>query len=67
MVLLPCSALKLLAKWQGPFVVTQWVGDVDYEVGCSDRRGNTQIYHLNLQKAQVEPEVVALVSDMEKL
>lgn len=33
LVLLPSSSSKLLAKWQGPFVVTRRVGDVDYEVG----------------------------------
>ena len=37
LVLLPTSSTKLLAKWQGPFVVTRRVGDVDYEVVRSDR------------------------------
>ncbi len=32
LVLLPTSSSKLLAKWQGPFVVTRRVGDLDYEV-----------------------------------
>ena len=39
LVLLPTSSSKLLAKWQGPFVVTRRVGDVDYEVVRSDRGG----------------------------
>ena len=46
LALLPSSSSKLLAKWQGPFVVTRRVGDVDYEVVRSDRGGATQIYHL---------------------
>ena len=40
LVLLPSSSSKLLAKWQGPFVVTRRVGDVDYNVVCSDRGGS---------------------------
>ena len=62
LVLLPSSSSKLLAKWQGPFVVTRQVGDVDYEVARSDRGGSTQIYHLNLLKAWREAVPVSLVS-----
>ena len=62
LVLLPSSNSKLLAKWQGPFVVTRRVGDVDYEVVRSDRGGATQIYHLNLLKAWREAEPVSLVT-----
>lgn len=57
----PSSHSELLAKWQGPFVVTWRVGDVDYEVLRSDRGGAIQIYHLNLPKASREAESVALV------
>lgn len=64
LVLLPSSSSKLLAKWQGPFVVTRRVGDVDYEVVRSDRGGATQIYHLNLLKAWREAESVSLVSSV---
>ena len=32
LVLLPSSNSKLLAKWQGSFVVIRRVGDVDYEI-----------------------------------
>ncbi len=32
LVLLPTSSSKLLAKWQGPFVVTRRVGELDYGV-----------------------------------
>ena len=61
LVLLPSSNSKLLAKWQGPFVVTRRVGDVDYEIVRSDRGGATQIHHLNLLKAWTEAEPVSLV------
>lgn len=30
--LLPSSSFKLLAEWQGPFVVTWQMGEVNYEV-----------------------------------
>ena len=62
LVLLVSSSSKLLAKWQGPFVVTQQVGNVDYEVVRSDRGRATQIYHLNLLKAWTEVEPVSLVT-----
>ncbi len=32
LVLLPSSSSKLQAKWQGPVVITQKIGDLDYEV-----------------------------------
>ena len=67
LVLLPTSSTKLLAKWQGPFVVTRRVGDVDYEVQWADGEGAKQIYHLNLLKAWKEVVSVSLVSvDQEK-
>ncbi|XP_051724240.1 uncharacterized protein LOC127498671 isoform X1 [Ctenopharyngodon idella] len=60
LVLLPTSSSKLLAKWQGPFEVTRRIGDLDYEVIRSDRRGARQIYHLNLLKKWNEAEAVML-------
>ncbi|XP_061882691.1 uncharacterized protein LOC133633906 isoform X2 [Entelurus aequoreus] len=62
LVLLPTSSSKLLVQWQGPFVVTRRVGDVDYEVRRSDRGGVTQIYHLNLLKGWREVEPVSMVT-----
>ncbi|XP_061833118.2 uncharacterized protein [Nerophis lumbriciformis] len=62
LALLPTSSSKLLVQWQGPFVVTRRVGDVDYEVRRSDRGGATQIYHLNLLKGWREAEPVSMVT-----
>lgn len=60
LVLLPSSSSKLQGpfefKWQGPFEVTQRVGDVDYEVVQTERSGACQIYHLNLLKQWREPD-----------
>lgn len=52
LVLLPSYSSKLLPKWQGLFMVTRWVGNVDYEVVGSDRGEVTQVYQLNLLKAR---------------
>ena len=60
LLLVPSSCSKLLAKWQGPFVVTRLVGDADYDVVRSDRGGATQIYHLNLLKDWREVTAVSL-------
>ncbi len=62
LVLLPTSNSKLLAKWQGPFVVTRRVGELDYEVKRTDRGGACQIYHLNLLKRWNEGTLVGLAA-----
>ncbi len=62
LVLLPTSSSKLLAKWQGPFVVTRRVGELDYEVKRTDRGDACQIYHLNLLKRWNEGTSVGLAT-----
>lgn len=62
LVLLPTSSSKKLAQWQGPFVVTQRVSDLDYEVIHSDRADSHQVYHINLLKQCREPEEVMLAT-----
>ncbi len=62
LVLLPTSSSKLLEKWQGPFVVTRRVGDLDYEVRRMDRGDSCQIYHLNLLKRWNEVTSVELAA-----
>ncbi len=62
LVLLPTSSSKLLAKWQGPFVVTRRVGELDYEVKRTDRGDACQIYHLNLLKRWNEGTSVGLAA-----
>nr|XP_061833255.1 uncharacterized protein LOC133617337 [Nerophis lumbriciformis] len=62
LVLLPTSSSKLLAEWQGPFVVSRQVGDVDYEVRQCGRGLATQIYHLNLLKRWREAEPFSMVT-----
>ena len=64
LVLLPTSSTKLLAKWQGPFVVTRRVGNVDYEVVRPDRGDSRQIYHINLLKRWIDVVPVAFATTL---
>lgn len=54
LLLLPTSETKLLAKWQGPYVVNRRVGKVDYEVRTPDKQRELKIFHVNLLKAWKE-------------
>ncbi|KAL5486579.1 hypothetical protein EMCRGX_G019081, partial [Ephydatia muelleri] len=48
LVLLPSSTNKLLAQWQGPYVVLKQVGTVDYEIDMHDHRKRKRIFHVNM-------------------
>ncbi len=50
LVLVPTAACKFLAKWQGPYVITEKLGPVTYRVRQPGRRKETQLYHINLLK-----------------
>lgn len=62
LVLLPTSNSKLLAKWQGSFVVTWRVWDLNYEVRITNRGGACQLYHFNLLKHWNEVTLVELTA-----
>ncbi len=53
MVLVPNSACKFLASWQGPYTVTEKLGPVTYRVRQPGRRKVDQLYHINLLKKWV--------------
>ncbi len=53
MVLVPTSACKFLATWQGPYTVVERVGPVTYRVRQPGRRRPVQLYHINLLKKWV--------------
>ncbi len=53
LVLVPTAACKFLAKWQGPYTVTEQVGPVTYRVRQPGRRKENQLYHINLLKRWV--------------
>ncbi|KAI2647664.1 Retrovirus-related Pol polyprotein from transposon 17.6 [Labeo rohita] len=53
MVLVPTSACKFLANWQGPYTITERIGPVTYRLRQPGRRREEQIYHINLLKRWV--------------
>ncbi|KAK7880009.1 hypothetical protein WMY93_033328 [Mugilogobius chulae] len=59
LLLLPSSTHKLLAKWQGPYVVSRKMGPVTYEVLHPEKKKPKQTYHVNLLKAWMERSVQA--------
>ena len=48
LVLLPTSTQKLLAQWQGPYVIRRKVGQVNYEVDMTDKRKKIRLFHVNM-------------------
>ena len=64
LLLLPSSANKLLAQWQGPYTISLRIGPVTYEVSHPEKGKNHQTYHINLLKHWKErssPEVSLMV------
>ncbi|KAK7930573.1 hypothetical protein WMY93_006968 [Mugilogobius chulae] len=55
LLLLPSSNSKLLAKWQGPYVITRRMGPVTYEILHPEKKKVKQTYHINLLKEWKEP------------
>ncbi|XP_031668019.1 uncharacterized protein LOC116359314 [Oncorhynchus kisutch] len=56
LLLLPSSTSKLLAQWQGPYLIGRKMGPVTYEVLHPDKGKKKQTYHVNLLKAWEEKE-----------
>ena len=48
LVLLPMSASKLSAKWQGPYRVVERRGKVNYLVHMEDHRKKRRLFHVNM-------------------
>ena len=48
LVLLPTSTSKLLAQWQGSYMIVKRVGKVNYMVDMVDRRKRQRIFHVNM-------------------
>ncbi|XP_016353281.1 potassium voltage-gated channel subfamily H member 8-like [Sinocyclocheilus anshuiensis] len=53
MVLVPNSACKFLASWQGPYTVTEKIGPITYFIRQPGRQKADQLYHINLLKKWV--------------
>ena len=50
LVFLPEGAGKLDSKWQGPYTVTQKIGEVNYQIYMPDKRKTHRTLHANLIK-----------------
>ncbi|XP_058236610.1 uncharacterized protein LOC131346886 [Hemibagrus wyckioides] len=63
-LLVPNTACKFLAKWQGPYTVLKWVGPVNYRPQQPGKRADTQLYHINIIKRWLpaQPVVSAFAS-----
>ena len=48
LVLLPTSASKLNAQWQGPYTVEERVSKVNYKLRIPDRRKKAAVFHINM-------------------
>ena len=64
LVLLPTSASKLLAEWQGPYPVVRRMGRVTYEVDMTDRRKRKRIFHVNMLRSWVGPDTSYLAEEV---
>ena len=65
LVLLPSASNKLHAAWQGPYSVTRVVNDTNYEVYQPEKRKRRNIYHINLLKKWIPPDVTdTLLADV---
>ena len=63
LVLLPTEASKLLAQWQGPFMIKKKVGDIDYEVELTVHRKNCRIFHAIVLRKWYAPLATSLLAD----
>ena len=50
LLFLPLGNSKLESKWQGPFVISRKVNDVNYEVMMPNKRKSTRTIHVNMMK-----------------
>ncbi|XP_053486641.1 uncharacterized protein LOC128611284 [Ictalurus furcatus] len=58
LLLVPSSACKFLARWQGPYTVLERRGPVNYRLQQPGKRADEKLYHVNLLKKWVEPAPV---------
>lgn len=51
LVLLPTTTDKLLAQWQGPYLVVMQEDKVTYQIDMHDRKKRQRVFHANMLKA----------------
>lgn len=62
LVLLPTITNKLIAKWQGPYLVKAKVTSVSYEIDLSDRKKRQHIFYVNMLKGWNSPTTICLAA-----
>ena len=60
LVLLPSHSNKLLAKWQGPFLITEKLSTTTYRVRMEHIRRPDRTYHVNMLSRWESPSAVCL-------
>ena len=60
------SNSKLLAKWQEPYLVMAWKGQVTFEVNMGERRKHCRTYHVNMLQPWYEKGETSLWVEEEK-
>lgn len=63
LVLLPTSANKLLAQWEGPYPITRCLYPVNYEVNLFDKRKNYRVLHVNMLRQWFTRQATASYTD----
>ena len=53
--MLPISTNKLLAQWQGPYIIQRKINDVNYEINLgSKKRQRFHVFHINMLRLWYE-------------
>ena len=65
LILLPTTANKLLASWQGPYRVVKKVGKTSYQVDMHDRRKRRRTFHVNMLRQFHLPKPVFFADEVE--
>lgn len=55
LVLLPTSSNKLLAQWQGPYMVEKRISNVTYQVDMRNKKKRHRVFHINMLRQWQEP------------
>ena len=68
LLLLPDSTHKFTRKWQGPYIITKQLGQVNYEVQLERQR---KVFHVNLlrkwHQREAKTSYVSVIEDEEEL
>lgn len=70
LILLPTSTNKLVAKWMGPYPITERLGKTTYRVRTGSGAKGIRVFHINMMSRWESPSAVCLLAqeddDLEK-